>query len=405
MICLRCASTLCTVADQRKAAERILAFFPSRPLSPFLPSFLPSFCVALQVVYLDEPTTGLDPISRRHLWDLIDRAKRDRAVVLTTHSMEEADILGDRIGIMARGRLRCIGTSLRLKARFGSGYRVSIRVQGSTPAPGTSAPGSSIAVSSSGRASTAFDNPLCEIQPEPGQQAQQAQLERALRETYSSTGSSTGSSSSHGNEHQRDPAAARQAAGVRALFLQQLGIKPSDESLDYLHFLVPYEHEDRLPALFSHLKAHQAAMGVADVQLRLTPLEEVFLNVARKAELEHAQLSGHKEALSLAEEGVTVQVPIGAEFIQSPAGHLYHIRWGQDPDTGELKLQDYWRDPLSTAAAGVTPGTDGAAGSTGGPGAVAAAEAGQARAGPGAAGAAARRLRDGSSSGRIAGSV
>lgn len=81
-----------------------------------------------QVVFLDEPTTGLDPISRRHLWDLINRAKRDRAIVLTTHSMEEADILGDRIGIMARGRLRCVGTALRLKNRFGSGYRISVRV-------------------------------------------------------------------------------------------------------------------------------------------------------------------------------------------------------------------------------------------------------------------------------------
>ena len=49
-----------------------------------------------QVVFLDEPTTGLDPISRRHLWDLIDSCKRQRAIVLTTHSMEEADILGDR---------------------------------------------------------------------------------------------------------------------------------------------------------------------------------------------------------------------------------------------------------------------------------------------------------------------
>lgn len=53
-----------------------------------------------KIVYLDEPTTGLDPISRRHLWDLIDKAKQDRAVILTTHSMEEADILGDRYVIV-----------------------------------------------------------------------------------------------------------------------------------------------------------------------------------------------------------------------------------------------------------------------------------------------------------------
>ena len=50
----------------------------------------------------------------------------DRAIVLTTHSMEEADVLGDRIAIMARGRLRCIGSSIHLKHRFGSGYKVSL---------------------------------------------------------------------------------------------------------------------------------------------------------------------------------------------------------------------------------------------------------------------------------------
>jgi len=52
------------------------------------------------IVYLDEPTTGMDPISRRATWDIIEAAKPDRAIVLTTHSMEEADILGDRIAIM-----------------------------------------------------------------------------------------------------------------------------------------------------------------------------------------------------------------------------------------------------------------------------------------------------------------
>ena len=88
----------------------------------------------LRVVYIagqslqDEPTTGMDPISRRYVWDIIEEVKRSRAVVLTTHSMEEADILGDRIGIMARGELRCLGNSTRLKQRFGAGYQLSISV-------------------------------------------------------------------------------------------------------------------------------------------------------------------------------------------------------------------------------------------------------------------------------------
>eukprot|EP01099_Mayorella_cantabrigiensis_P008065 TRINITY_DN7427_c0_g1_i1.p1 TRINITY_DN7427_c0_g1~~TRINITY_DN7427_c0_g1_i1.p1 ORF type:complete len:285 (+),score=50.59 TRINITY_DN7427_c0_g1_i1:164-1018(+) len=79
------------------------------------------------IVFLDEPTTGMDPISRRQVWEIIKEAKKGRTIVLTTHSMEEADVLGDRIGIFGKGRLRCIGTTLHLKNKFGAGYRVVIQ--------------------------------------------------------------------------------------------------------------------------------------------------------------------------------------------------------------------------------------------------------------------------------------
>ncbi|KAK7836996.1 abc transporter a family member 2 [Quercus suber] len=83
-----------------------------------------------KLVILDEPTTGMDPITRRHVWDIIMDAKKGRAIVLTTHSMEEADILSDRIGIMAKGRLRCIGTSIRLKSKFGTGFIANVSFSG-----------------------------------------------------------------------------------------------------------------------------------------------------------------------------------------------------------------------------------------------------------------------------------
>ena len=73
----------------------------------------------------------MDPITRRHVWDIIESAKKGRAIVLTTHSMEEADVLSDRIGIMAKGRLRCIGTSIRLKSRFGTGFIANVSFIGS----------------------------------------------------------------------------------------------------------------------------------------------------------------------------------------------------------------------------------------------------------------------------------
>ena len=63
------------------------------------------------------------------MWSLIDIAKAGRSIVLTTHSMEEADALCGRIGIMAYGQLRCLGSSLHLKAKFGAGHKVDLIVR------------------------------------------------------------------------------------------------------------------------------------------------------------------------------------------------------------------------------------------------------------------------------------
>jgi len=79
-----------------------------------------------RMIFFDEPTTGLDPVSRRRVWNLIEKLKAGRVIVLTTHSMDEADLLSDRIGIMAEGKLKCIGTSLELKNQYGEGYRLSL---------------------------------------------------------------------------------------------------------------------------------------------------------------------------------------------------------------------------------------------------------------------------------------
>ncbi|KAJ3287593.1 ATP-binding cassette sub- A member 1 [Borealophlyctis nickersoniae] len=79
-----------------------------------------------KIVFMDEPTTGMDPVNRRHVWSFIEKFKKGRVIVLTTHSMEEADVLGDRIAIMAHGTLRAIGNSIALKNKFGAGYRIAM---------------------------------------------------------------------------------------------------------------------------------------------------------------------------------------------------------------------------------------------------------------------------------------
>lgn len=78
------------------------------------------------VLILDEPTTGMDPVHRRHVWTFLAQFKRGRSILLTTHSMEEADALGDKVAIMVSGHLKAIGNTTRLKNKFGNGYRVEL---------------------------------------------------------------------------------------------------------------------------------------------------------------------------------------------------------------------------------------------------------------------------------------
>ncbi|KAL1210262.1 ABC transporter A family member 6 [Cardamine amara subsp. amara] len=79
-----------------------------------------------KVVYMDEPSTGLDPASRMNLWTVIKRAKKHTAIILTTHSMEEAEYLCDRLGIFVDGMLQCIGNPKELKGRYGGSYVLTI---------------------------------------------------------------------------------------------------------------------------------------------------------------------------------------------------------------------------------------------------------------------------------------
>jgi len=79
-----------------------------------------------RIVFLDEPTTGVDPESRRFMWKLISTTMQGRSVILTTHSMDECEALCSRIGIMVNGRLVCLGSASHLKGVHGSGFRFEI---------------------------------------------------------------------------------------------------------------------------------------------------------------------------------------------------------------------------------------------------------------------------------------
>jgi len=95
-------------------------------------------CVAIAVVgdpalvLLDEPSAGLDPVSRRNLWNVLRSTMASRAVVLTSHLMPEVEALCDRVAIMVKAKLRCLGTIQHLKDSLGANYELEIACPGLT---------------------------------------------------------------------------------------------------------------------------------------------------------------------------------------------------------------------------------------------------------------------------------
>ncbi|KAH7282435.1 hypothetical protein KP509_35G030600 [Ceratopteris richardii] len=177
-----------------------------------------------KIVCLDEPTTGMDPVTRRHVWNMIEEAKVGRAIILTTHSMEEADILGDRIAIMTRGVMRCIGTPIRLKSRYGSGYIINV-------------------------------------------------MRKKITNGYSSSSSPT-------NHVQRE--------AFETFFKEQLNVAPKQENEDFITFIIPYDRETQLPDIFTHLQAKKDELGFSDIHVSLTTLEDIFIHVVQQTEADDA---------------------------------------------------------------------------------------------------------------------
>ncbi|XP_073910595.1 phospholipid-transporting ATPase ABCA7 isoform X3 [Castor canadensis] len=85
-----------------------------------------AFVGGSQVVILDEPTAGVDPASRRSIWELLLKYREGRTLILSTHHLDEAELLGDRVAMVAGGRLCCCGSPLFLRRHLGSGYYLTL---------------------------------------------------------------------------------------------------------------------------------------------------------------------------------------------------------------------------------------------------------------------------------------
>jgi len=189
-----------------------------------------------KAVFLDEPSTGMDPVTRRHMWSFLEAARHKRSVVLTTHSMAEADALCQRIAIMIRGGVRTIGTSQQLKNMHGRGHLVSVRVA----------------------------EPLAEDVP---------------------TGAAAAAATATADGEAKDADGAVDSAGAPSTVLELIQSLDKDAVVtaasagSQVHkFSLPTAS---LSSIFAGLTTHGARIGVADFTVTQVSLEDVFLGFAR----------------------------------------------------------------------------------------------------------------------------
>nr|QNH67926.1 ATP-binding cassette transporter subfamily A member 5 X3 [Brachionus plicatilis] len=159
-----------------------------------------------KILILDEPTSGMDPNSRRDIWSLLQSLRQDRIILLSTHFMDEADILADRKAVISKGKLKCVGSSLYLKNRFGLGYHLKLI-------------------------------------------------------------------GSHNFDHEPSPISSLVRKHVPNAELEQISGKE-------VSYTLPIDSVERFQSLFKDIELNSGPVGIENVAISMTTLEEVFLKLA-----------------------------------------------------------------------------------------------------------------------------
>lgn len=208
-----------------------------------------------KIVILDEPTSGMDPYSRRSTWNIIQRNKKGRVILLTTHFMDEADILGDRIAIMAEGKLQCVGSSLFLKSAYGVGYTLTLVKD---------------AIASNSSASAVRDS---QVDSSQGGAQLQLQARNAQKE-------------------RRD----QQTAEINELVTRFVPVaEPLSTVGAEQSFRLPFAASSQLASLFEEIERTKTRLLIAEYGISVTTLEEVFMRVGKSVHSDKSRLDAEAE--------------------------------------------------------------------------------------------------------------
>uniref|UniRef100_A0A671TWL4 P-type phospholipid transporter n=1 Tax=Sparus aurata TaxID=8175 RepID=A0A671TWL4_SPAAU len=201
-----------------------------------------AFIGGSKVVILDEPTAGVDPYARRGIWDLLLKYRQGRTIILSTHHMDEADILGDRIAIISHGKLCCVGSSLYLKNQLGTGYYLT----------------------------------LVKKEPEPSLSSCRNSSSTVSFTKKVSCASVSSSDAGLGSEHESE-------AATIGLILCHVPAARLVEDLGHeLTYILPYSaaKDGAFVELFKDLDLKLPDLGISSYGVSDTTLEEIFLKVA-----------------------------------------------------------------------------------------------------------------------------
>ncbi|KAM4708457.1 phospholipid-transporting ATPase ABCA1 [Discoglossus pictus] len=254
-----------------------------------------AFVGGSKVVILDEPTAGVDPYSRRGIWDLLLKYRQGRTIILSTHHMDEADILGDRIAIISHGKLCCVGSSLFLKNQLGTGYYLTL-VKRDTDSSLSSCRNSSSTMSylkkENIRPSLARKQPQSPMLKAPlgvetteslstkhnNHNVDRKRSAKAREDSVSQSSSDAGL----GSDHESDTLTIDVSA-ISNLINKHVPEARLVEDIGHeLTYVLPYEaaKEGAFVELFHEIDDRLIDLGISSYGISDTTLEEIFLKVA-----------------------------------------------------------------------------------------------------------------------------
>lgn len=236
-----------------------------------------------KLIILDEPTSSVDPVARRSIWDLIVQQKRSRTVLLTTHHMDEAEILSDEVAVIHRGKLLCVGSPLLLKSKYGCGYQLTVtKRDASTGGVSNEASGTSSSSSSSSESDTQrLDDVENDVSLRLGEEEDLVVDEEELAINSLSTNSELASSTA--TAHSAPQSDVERLMAFTRCLIPNASFVEGDCSSGEVILALPQYDDHGAPhdyaTFFSCLDSNIRSYGFASYGVTSTTLEEVFLTL------------------------------------------------------------------------------------------------------------------------------